>query len=98
MTDDAKHTSFIYPSGITGDQIGAAVTTHEPSRFEAIGDVIVAGSAAPYEASNVVRITDRDSAGNYDPSGVEFVSTYDIVEVDGQLLISNSTTMAMLDE
>jgi hypothetical protein len=98
MTDDATHTSFIYPSGITGDQIGAAVTTHEPSRFEAIGDVIVAGSAAPYEASNVVRITDRDSAGNYDPSGVEFVITYDIVEVDDQLLISNSTTMAMLDE
>lgn len=98
MTDNATHTSFTYPSGITGDQIGAAVRTHEPSRFEAIGDVIVAGGAEPYEASNVVRITDQDSAGNYDPSGVEFVNTYYIVEVDGQLLISNHTTMAMLDE
>jgi len=98
MTDDATHTSFAYPSGISGIEIAGAVRTTEPSRFEAIGDVIVAGSAAPYEASNVVRITGQDELGNYEPSGVEFVNTYDVVEVDGQLLISNHTTMAMLDE
>lgn len=98
MTDDATHTSFEYPSGITGDEIGTAVRTHEPSRIEAIGDVIVAGGVAPYEASNIVRITDQDGAGNYEPSGVEFVNTYYVVEDDGQLLIANHTTMEMLDE
>lgn len=98
MTDSATHTSWAYPSGITGDQIGAAVRTHEPSRFEVIGDVIVAGGGEPYEASNIVLITDQDAAGNYDPSGVEFVNNHYVVEVDGQLLLSNHTTMAELEE
>ena len=81
-----------------GRQIGSAVRRQELARFEVIRHLIVAGGAEPYEASNVVRITHGDDAGNYDPSGVEFVNTYYIVEVDGQLLISNHTTMATLDE
>jgi uncharacterized protein (TIGR02246 family) len=89
MTDDGTHTSFQYRSGYSGDQLSRIVASHEGSRFEVIGEVIVAGDSAPYEASHVARITDQDEAGS---TGAVFVNNYVIVEVDGQLKIQSHTT------